>query len=405
MSTRTESGHATSNEPRKASKTVVVVAIALTLLVAIGLVLRGAQATNKKKALDEERAKNSVASKAIKVRVVHPQVMKHRRNVDVAGTLRPWRDAELAFQMGGRLSSILVKAGDYVKEGQLLASLDGSRVGAQANQAMAGVRAAQEQLTLAADEMTRAQQLLASKAIPQVQADQAKRQYELAKAQLEGARAGAQVAYVGRGDTVIVAPFSGVVTKAPTSIGSAMTPGMPVIRVEELERFRLSVQVSEEDLSQVRRGSPVRVMLRDQTQVMGKVTIVVPSLDPATRRAPVEIEVPNQTEGMVAWGMVRASISGIDEVNALRLPGTAKRASLEPEVFRLVDGRAKLTKVLFTIDPDGSLIVETGLTADDTIIDQPDRELGDLDSVTVAQTADVTRGAAPKVEAPKAGKP
>ena len=184
-----------------------------------------------------------------------------------------------------------------------------------------------------------------------------------------------------------------------------MTPGMPVIRVEELERFRLSVQVSEEDLSQVRRGSPVRVMLRDQTQVMGKVTIVVPSLDPATRRAPVEIEVPNQTEGMVAWGMVRASISGIDEVNALRLPGTAKRASLEPEVFRLVDGRAKLTKVLFTIDPDGSLIVETGLTADDTIIDQPDRELGDLDSVTVAQTADATKGAAPKVEAPKAGKP
>lgn len=75
---------------------------------------------------------------------------------------------------------------------------------------------------------------------------------------------------------------------------------MPVIRVEELERFRLSVQVSEEDLSQVRRGSPVRVMLRDQTQVMGKGhDSVVPSLDPATRRAPVEIEVPNQTEGMV----------------------------------------------------------------------------------------------------------
>ena len=74
-----------------------------------------------------------------------------------------------------------------------------------------------------------------------------------------------------------------------------MNPGVPLIRVEDTARFRLSATLSEEDAWVVTVGAPAQVTYRDRT-VTGKVVAMVPSLDQSTRRAPVEIEVPNESE-------------------------------------------------------------------------------------------------------------
>ncbi|HVJ90396.1 MAG TPA: efflux RND transporter periplasmic adaptor subunit, partial [Labilithrix sp.] len=206
------------------------------------------------------------------------------------------------------------------------------------------------------------------------------------KAQLEGARASTRLAKTGAGLATAMAPFSGIVTKAPTGIGTIINPGVPLIHVEDTSRFRLSASVSEEDVPLVAHGATVKISYRDHIAT-GKVIAIVPSLDPATRRAPVEIEVPNDGK-LLGWGFVRARILGTSEVPAVRIPALARRSGSQDEVVKVEtvgDKKvAKIAKVSFAIDEDGALVVQRGLSAEDVVLLSPNVELKDGDPLELS---------------------
>jgi RND family efflux transporter MFP subunit len=279
-----------------------------------------------------------------------------------------------------------VNIGDRVNEGQLLAVLDGSRAIAQVGQAESQVAAAQANLALAQDNLKRTEALAASKSIPEAQVEQARSQVALAKAQLDGANATTRFAKTSAGLSSITAPFAGVVTKAPTGIGSVVNPGVPLVHVEDTSRFRLSATIGEEDVPLVAVGSPVKVLYRDRV-VSGKVVALVPSLDQATRRAPLEIEVKNDDGKLLGWSFVRARIEGTGEIDAVRLPAAARKPGSQDEVVTVVEqgGKkvAKLVKVSFAVDGD-NLVVQRGLTPSDTVVLSPSVELRDGDAIDAA---------------------
>jgi multidrug efflux pump subunit AcrA (membrane-fusion protein) len=111
----------------------------------------------------------------------------------------------------------------------------------------------------------------------------------------------------------------------------------------------------------------------------------VPSLDQATRRAPVEIEVPNAGADLLAWSFVRARIAGGGEVEAVRVPALARRPGSQDEVVKVEGNKAKITKVSFAVDEDGSLVVQRGLTATDEVVLSPSSDLKDGDVLDVAR--------------------
>src|SRR5262249_52367664 len=116
--------------------------IGLVLALAIGvgflglLGVRVKQAVARKGAVAQERA---LAEEKQKVKepqkIVRPTPTTWIPRVDLTGTLKPWRDADVGFETQGRLVRIGVNVGDRVKEGQVLALLDGSRAAAQVGQA------------------------------------------------------------------------------------------------------------------------------------------------------------------------------------------------------------------------------------------------------------------------------
>jgi RND family efflux transporter MFP subunit len=280
-----------------------------------------------------------------------------------------------------------VAVGDMVKAGQVLAVLDTSRAAAQVGQAESQVAASQANLALAQDNLKRTEALAATKSIPEAQVEQARQQVALAKAQLDGAHASTRLAQTGAGQNSITAPFPGVVTKAPTGIGSVVNQGVPLVHIEDTSRFRLSATVGEEDVPLVSVGSPVKVVYRERV-VDGKVVAIVPSLDQATRRAPVEIEVPNSNASgsLLAWSFVRARITGRGEVEAMRVPALARRAGSQDEVVLVSAGHAKVVKVSFAVDEDGTLVVQRGLTATDEVMLSPSADLKDGDALDAAPT-------------------
>jgi RND family efflux transporter MFP subunit len=376
----------------RAAKRGARIGLAVGLALGMGffglLGVRVKQATAKRASLAQERAAAEDRQKAkVPAATARPTPTVWVPRVDVTGTLKPWREADVGFETQGRLVRIHVSVGDKVTEGQVLALLDASRATAQVGQAEAQVTAAEASLALAQDNLKRTEALVASKAVPEAQAEQARQQVAMAKAQLEGARAAARLAKTGVGLATATAPFAGIVTRAPTGIGSVVNPGVPLIHLEDTSRFRLSVTVGEEDVPFVTQGAVVKVVYRDAT-VDGKVIAVVPSLDQATRRAPVEIEVPNDGR-LFAWGFVRARILGTGEVPAVRLPALARRPGSQDEIVKLERAGdktvARIVKASFAIDEDGSLVVQRGVAADDVVILSPSVELRDGDPVEAAE--------------------
>lgn len=373
--------------PRRGSKIglLVVLGLGVAFLGVIGV--RVQQATQKRAAVAVERqAAEAALAKRDPLGAVRPVAAKWVPRVDVTGSLKPWREADVGFEMPGRLVRVAVSAGDRVAENQVLAVLDGSRAVAQVGQAESQVAAAQANLALATDNLKRTEALIASKSVPEAQAEAARSQVALAKAQLEGAQAATRFAKTSAGLSTIGAPFAGVVTRAPTGIGSVVNPGVPLVHVEDNSRFRLSVTIGEEDVPLIAVGSPVKVLYRDRV-VAGKVAAIVPSLDQATRRAPVEVEVANEGGQLLAWSFVRARIEGTKEIDAVRLPALARKPGSQDEVVAVVEqaGKqvAKNLKVSFAVDSDGTLVIQRGLSASDVVILSPSAELRDGDPVDV----------------------
>lgn len=376
----TDRARAHTTPPKKGGKVGIVVVVALGMGFAglLGVRIKQAKARQDKVAVDRVTTQEKLAKKE-PLAFATPQAATWLPRVDVTGTLKPWRDADVGFETQGRLVRVAASVGDRVTEGQLLAVLDASRAVAQVGQAESSVRAAEANLALALDNEKRTMQLVASKSIPDSQGEQAKQQVALARAQLEGAQASTRLAKSGAGLNSIAAPFAGVVTRAPTGIGSVVNPGVPLVHIEDTSRFRLSVTVGEEDVPLVAVGAKVSIVYRDK-QSTGKVIAVVPSLDQATRRAPVEIEVPNDGS-LLAWGFVRARIEGRGETSALRLPATARKPGSQDEVVLAVSGKAKVAKVSFAVDEDGSLVVQRGLAATDKVVLSPSPEVKDGDQL------------------------
>ena len=383
-STSTMPARTTSAGSKRTTRIGLVVALAASVGFVGLLGVRVKQAVAKKGEVAQERAHAEEKQKVKEPqKTVRPVPTTWIPRVDLTGTLKPWREADVGFETQGRLVRIGVGVGDKVTEGQVLAFLDGSRAAAQVGQAESGVKAAEANLALAQDNLRRTEALAATKAVPEAQVEQARQQVALMKAQLEGAHASTKLAKTGAGLSTASAPFAGIVTKAPTGIGSIVNPGVPLIHIEDTSRFRLSATVGEEDVPLVAHGALVKVVYREHT-VDGKVIAVVPSLDQATRRAPVEIEVPNDGR-LLGWGFVRARILGKDQIPAVRLPALARRPGSQDEVVKVENAGgktvAKIAKVSFAVEEDGSLVVQRGISADDVVLVSPSVELKDGDAV------------------------
>jgi RND family efflux transporter MFP subunit len=378
-----DSNHSRSVSPPRGRGRVGLMLVVAGAVAFAGLLgVRVKQATAKRANVAAERASAEANAKVKEpLRTAKAEPTKWMPRVDFLGTLKPWREADVGFEVPGKLVQISVAIGDKVKGGQVLAVLDASQAVAQVGQAESQVSAAQANLAMAQDDLKRTEALVASKSMPEAQAEQARQRVALAKAQLEGAVATTRVAKTGAGQRAMSAPFAGIVTKAPTGIGSVVNPGMPLVHIEDNSRFRLSATIGEEDVPLVIVGAKVHVVYREKL-AEGKVVAVVPSLDQGTRRAPVEIEVPNpENSGLLAWGFVKGRIYGAGEVDAVKVPATARRPGSQDQLVTVENGVVKIKQVSFAVDTDGTLIVQRGLTAGETVLISPNVDLKDGDKV------------------------
>lgn len=209
---------------------------------------------------------------------------------ETSGTVRAKASSVIASRMMGTVASLRVKEGDRVGADQLLLTIDDSDVAQRVKAAEKGLEGAKLQQSLSDITYQRYKRLYDEKALAGQELDQIETRKKVADVEYEKAKAMLAEARVSHGFTKITSPVSGVVTEKKIELGSMAVPGMPLLTVEDNSAFRVEVNADEKLAGRLKAGMVVTVSVESLNRdITGRVTEIVPSIDPMTRSFLVKI--------------------------------------------------------------------------------------------------------------------
>ena len=219
----------------------------------------------------------AVADTSTPITVKVNAVQKDNNNpfITASGKIQAVNSADLSTRMMGFVHKIYVNVGDKVKKGQLLISINNTDLQAKRAQINAKITEATAAYNNANKDYNRFKNLFAEQSASQKEMDDMSANFEMATARLEAANQmkneiNAQFTYVN-----ISAPFSGVITNKNIKVGDMANPGIPLISVEAPKKFEVVASVSENEISLIKNGTPVAVMIKSINKtIQGKVTEV-----------------------------------------------------------------------------------------------------------------------------------
>lgn len=265
----------------------------------------------------------------VKVEVI--QEVGQAGGEDIVGSVESERTAVIEAKVSGTVADVKVRPGERVAAGDVLVLLDAPEVTARRDQALAQYERAEQ-------EFTKYQQLIASKAISQLDFERVESEFRRATAALEEAET--MVNY-----TMIGAPFDGVVARRMADPGSQAAPGRGLLMLEDDTRLQFAAEVPEGLVNSIMLGQSLHVVLDVLGKpISGEVVEISPSADRASRTFLIKIRLP-QVQGLRSgqFGRVRVPLT---ETGVLTVPSDAivRRGQLEM-LFMERDGRASMRLV------------------------------------------------------------
>ncbi|WGF91569.1 efflux RND transporter periplasmic adaptor subunit [Aequorivita marisscotiae] len=307
-----------------------------------------------------------------------------------SGKIEAANSATLSTRMMGFVDKVHVNVGEKVTNGQLLVSINNSDLSAKQAQTNAGITEAQAAFNNAEKDYQRFQNLFADNSASQKELDDQRARYEMAKARLEGAKqmkneVQSQFAYVN-----LRAPFNGVVTNKFIDAGDMANPGVPLISVEGPGNFEVTASVPESEISKIKSGTEVQVIVKSMDKVVpGTVTEVSTSAKNTGGQYLVKIALA-ETEANILSGMyatVQFPVEKSTDVSLVLVPEDAlvKRGQLTGIYTVSQSNTAILRWVRVGRSYGDQVEVLSGLAADENYIIDAEGKLYNGAKLTIKQ--------------------
>lgn len=324
--------------------------------------------------------------------------------ITVVGNLIGDATVSVVPRTAGRLQELSVRLGDRVNRGQRLAKIEDFEIVEQVKQAeaaqevsLATIRQREADLQLAETNVERSRSLFERQLLPKQTLDDNEARYQAALAQLDLARAQTTQSKarldelrINLANTVITSPVNGFVAKRNVDPGAFVSQQSPVADVVDITRVRLVANVVEKDLKELESGNDARVQVDafPGETFSGRIARVSPVLDPATRTAPIEIEIPNPTFRLKPGMYARVGITTQTKKNALVLPSSAVvDLGGRRGVFQLQNDTAVFRTVQVGTEQGTLVEILGGLAEGDEVISTGAGALRDGDRVALAGRA------------------
>lgn len=326
--------------------------------------------------------------------IVEPQALQ--RTLPLTGSLIPLAEVAVKAKVAGELIEVSVREGETVSRGQVLARIDQTEVQARVAARRADVEAARAQLVWADKNRATQKALLDKNFISQNAFDNVQSNYDVAAARLRAAQADLALAQKSLGDSVLTAPFAGLVAQRHVQAGERVALDAKVVTVVDLTRLELEAAVPAGEIGRLQVGQEVvfRVDGFGERRFAGRLERINPSAALGSRSYRVYAVIDN-AGGLLRGGLFAQGAVSLHRIeSALVIPASAVREEMgRTHVYALVGGTVKRKAVeVGPADAQGRVQVLKGLEPGERIVKF---NLGTLREGTAARLAGPQADAAP----------
>ena len=299
---------------------------------------------------------------------------------DYVGRFEAVQTVDVRPRSTGYLQAVHFRDGDYVRQGQLLFTIDARPAQAQLDQARAQLARAQAGLANARTELARSRTLAASRAASLEEVEQRQAAVRTAMADIAAANAAIRAQQLNVGFTRVFAPISGRVSERRVDPGNSVTADQTVLTtIVSTDPLHFAFEGSEAALLKYQRqgggaraGTAVRIRLQDEADYVhaGTLDFVDTVLNPGAGTIRARAIVQNR-DGLLRPGMVgRLRLAAAAPYRALLVPDTAIGTDSTRRVVYSVDGEGNMTPRPVELGPRlGELrVIRSGLDPNERII-------------------------------------
>jgi membrane fusion protein, multidrug efflux system len=292
--------------------------------------------------------------------------------INLPGYVEPWTRLQLMAKLNGTITDVLVKEGDRIKKGDILARIedDDFRIAAERAEAV---------YNLAKAEYSRDKSIYAKGVIPTATLDINRTNMQKSKSDYENAKL-----LLSR--TLVTSPMDGIIRRMDAKVGLQLSVGDPIAEILDIDRMKCVIGIPESDVTAVRQLENVDLTVQalgDKT-ITGKKYFFSSSPETTARLYNLELEI-NNSDGAVLDGMfVRADIVKKQVNDTLAVPFYSV-ISRNDEQYVYIDekGIARKRKVKLGIMEKWMVQINGGLNPGDKILVEGHRDVEDNQKIKV----------------------
>ena len=351
---------------------------------------------------------NSLA--AVEVMVVRPTVEDFGSAnagvpiVTASGYLVARRQAVVSAKIQGRLSELRVEEGSQVRDGEIVARLESADYEAQVDVARAQAQHAEADLAEQQRQLRLTQGLAQERVVSQDQLEAAASRMRLAEAALAQSRASLALSQANYQNTIIRAPFSGVVLKKMAEVGESVAPIPPgvnistssgaIVALADMNSLELEADIGESNVSQLRTGQPAQVSVQafPERNYRAELRQIIPTADRTKATITVRVTILGKDRDLKPEMSARVTFL---EAHKNGAPASRKALiSVPKDAIAMRDGKS----VVFGVNSDqrisqlpiitsgenqDQVLVSGGLSGSETLVLNPPEKLKQGDKVKV----------------------
>jgi len=305
--------------------------------------------------------------------LVEPLTRELRIAISITGTLAPRNWTTVKSKVAGELKTILVREGESVKSGQVLARIDTQDAQARLDEKIADLEAGRAQLALADKNRANNLALLKQNFISQNAYDNVSSNYQVSDARLKAIEAQVAVAKKALADTVVTAPQAGIISQRHAQAGEKLPVDGKILTLVDLSEMEVEAAVPAGDIPSIRVGQEVSFHVEGfgERDFLGRIDRINPATQTGSRSILVYAMLPNR-DGALKGGMfARGSVTLSRVAQALVVPITAvQEAAGKAQVFAIAEGRLELRPVKLGLrnEDEGLVQILDGLDAQARIV-------------------------------------
>lgn len=304
--------------------------------------------------------------------------IRPRGLVDVVrftGTTQPIDQTIVKARVAGRLAEVLVREGDRVAKGQVLARFEIIELQARVNERQSALDAARADARWTARDLGDKETLAKRNIVSQSALDAARSTAENKASMVSVAEAQLEIAEKNLADAEVRAPFDGVVGERIANQGESLPIDGKILALLDTSHVEVAAQMPAADVVRLKVGQPATVMLEGfgDREFQGSITRISPTAQPGSRSIPVYVEITDRHDALRGGLFAMGSVVVAEKGHALAVPVAAMRKDDRGDYVLAVENGVLVKKPVGAVRTwsRGELVEVKGLESGMTIVSAP----------------------------------